>query len=75
MSVLRSSGFSMAGISTSDSSSLSGSAVASSSAEESEGPSAREAIPGVGNFGIQTRPDLSGGGPATLKISTDDEIK
>ena len=49
--------------------------VASRPAEESEGPSARESIPGIGNFGIQTRPDLSGGGPAAPSISTGDEIK
>lgn len=49
--------------------------VASTSAEESEGPSARESIPRIGNFGIQTRPDLSGGGPAAPSISTGDEIK
>jgi Sec-independent protein translocase protein TatA len=49
--------------------------VASTSAEESEGLSAREAIPGVGDFGIKTRPDLSGGGPAVPKVSTGDEIE
>lgn len=48
---------------------------ASTSAEESEGPSARDAIPGVADFGIKTRPDLSGGGPAVPKVTTGDEIE
>jgi Sec-independent protein translocase protein TatA len=49
--------------------------VASTATEESRGPSAREPIPGVGGVNIQTRPDLSGDGPAAPKISTGDEIE